>query len=114
MAKFFTFADRFVPVQFFDEDPITLTLKISDETDKRLIQAGKGIDDADKLTDMDKRRAAYRAVLEDFIGAEKTEAILSRTDEPDCFAIYSVFKYLLDVYGAQKVKNLSASARTTK
>ena len=111
MAKFFTFADRFVPIQFFDEDPVNLTMKISDETDKRLVKASEGFVAADKLQDLDKRREAYRAALESFIGAEKAEAILSRTDEPDCFAIYSVFKYLLDTYGTQKAKNLSASAR---
>lgn len=110
MAKFFTFADRFVPIQFFDEDPVKLTLKISDETDKRIIKAQEAFIAADKHQDMDKRRDAYRAALAGFIGKENVEAILSRTDEPDGFAIYSVYKYLLDAYGAQKAKNLSASA----
>ena len=110
MAKFFTFADRFVPIQFFDEDPVKLTLKISDETDKRIIKAQEAFLAADKHQDMDKRRDAYRAALEGFIGKENVEAILSRADEPDGFAIYSVYKYLLDAYGAQKAKNLSASA----
>lgn len=112
MSKFFTFADRFVPIQFFDENPVKLTLKISDETDKRLVKASEEFIAADKLRDLDKRRVAYLAALEGFIGAEHAESILSRTDEPDCFAIYSVFKYLLDTYGAQKAKNLSASAQT--
>ena len=113
MTKFFTFADRFVPVQFFDgDDAVKLTLRISDDTDKRLLQASAAFVAADKNQEMDKRRVAYLAALEDFIGEEKTKAILSRTDEPDCFAIYSVFRYLIDAYGAQKTKNLSASALT--
>ena len=112
MAKFFTFADRFVPIQFFEEDPVKLTLKISDETDKRLLKASEAFVAADKQQDMDTRRDAYRTALESFIGKENADAILSRTDEPDCFAIYSVFKYLVDTYGAQKAKNLSASALT--
>jgi hypothetical protein len=112
MTKFFTFADRFVPVQFFDGDEaVKVTMKISDETDKRLIKASEAFVAADKNTDMDKRREAYRAALEGILGAEKSEAILSHADEPDCFAIYSVYQHLLREYGAAKTKNLSGSGR---
>ena len=112
MAKFFTFADRFVPVQFFDgEDAVKITMKISDETDKRILDADAAFIAADKHTDMAKRRDAYRAALEGFLGREKVDAILSRTDEQDSFAIYSVYKYLLNAYGAAKAKNLSGSGR---
>lgn len=111
-TKFFTFADRFVPVQFFDgEDAVKITMKISDETDKRLIKAGEAFDAADKLRDVDKRREAYLEALEGFLGKEKAEEILSKADEPDGFAIFSVFKHLLNTYGAAKVKNLSGSGR---
>ena len=110
MAKFFTFADRFVPVQFFDgDDAVKITMKISDETDKRLIKAGTAFDAADKLRDIDKRREAYQEALEGFLGKDKTAEILGKTDEQDCFAIFSVFKYLLNAYGAAKQKNLSGS-----
>lgn len=112
MAKFFTFADRFVPVTFFETNPVKLTLKISDETDKRLLAVSQAFVDADKVTtDLDKRCKLYREALESFIGADKTDAILSRADEVDCFAVYSVYKFLIDAYAAQKVKNLGASAR---
>lgn len=112
MTKFFTFADRFVPVQFFDgADAVNLTLKISDETDKRIMKASEAFVAADKHTDMSKRRDAYRAALEGFIGKEKTDAILCHADEQDSFAVYSVYKYLIDAYGAAKTKNLSASGR---
>lgn len=111
-TKFFTFADRFVPVQFFDgEDAVKITMKISDETDKRLIKAGEALNAADTLKDVDKRRTAYRKALEGFLGEEKAKEILSKADEADCFAIYSVFKHLLNTYGAAKVKNLSGSGR---
>ena len=112
MSKFFTFADRFVPVQFFDgEDAVKITMKISDETDKRILKASEAFVAADKNTDMAKRRDAYRAALESFLGAEKADAILSHADEPDCFAIYSVWQHLLREYGAAKTKNLSGSGR---
>ena len=111
MAKFFKFADRFVPVTFFEgDDTIKLTLKIGDDTDKRLLKASQAFVEADKTADLDKRCALYHDALSSFIGEDKTDAILSYADEVDCYAIYSVYKYLVDTYSAAKVKNLSASA----
>lgn len=39
MAKIFTFADRAIPVQFFDTDPINVTLIASDEMDRKILEA---------------------------------------------------------------------------
>lgn len=109
--KFFTFADRFVPIQFFEEDPVKLTLKISDEMDDRLRKAVGKIAAADKLVDAEKRRRSYREALDELIGEENADRILSRADEADCFTIGAIVNYILKAYGDQKTKNLSASAR---
>ena len=39
MAKFFAFTDRAIPVQFFEENPIHVTLIASDEMDARILDA---------------------------------------------------------------------------
>lgn len=111
MGKFFTFADRIVRIQFFEEEPVNLMLVISDETDKKIVSSGKMFNEADKSGEIDDRREKYRAALEHLIGEEKTAAILDRADELDSFAIFSVYRYILAEYSAQKVKNLSASGR---
>lgn len=111
MGKFFTFADRFVRVRFFEDDPVVLTLTISDDTDKRILDSAALIAAADKKGDVDQRRSGYRTALVRLIGDEKATAILERADEADGFAILSAYRYILDAYAAQKAKNLSAPAR---
>lgn len=111
MAKFFTFADRFCKMQFFEEDPVVVTLFIGDDLDKNIVESGALIEKADKLSDLDKRCAMYRQALELLIGADKTDAILTRADTLDSFAILAVWNYILQSVRDQKVKNLAASAR---
>lgn len=111
MAKFFTFADRFCKLQFFEEDPIVVTLFLGDETDKRIMDSGALIEKADKQKDLEQRTKLYRQALELLIGEEKTEAILARADTADSFSILAVWNYILQVIREQKVKNLVASGR---
>lgn len=111
MGKFFTFADRAVRVQFFEEAPVVLTLLISDETDQRILESGKLFQAADKAKTTSERAVKYRAALETLIGAEKTDVILARSEKADSFAIYSVYRYILSAYAEQKSKNLNAPAR---
>ena len=44
MGKYFTFVDRTLPIEFFADDPVTVTLQLGDETDKRLLTMGKQLD----------------------------------------------------------------------
>lgn len=111
MGRVFTFSSRIVQMQFFEEDPVTITMLIGDETDSRILKSGAMISEADKIGDIKKRLEQYRAALELLIGAEHTAAILDRADELDSYAIFSVYRHVLNEYGAQKAKNLSAPAR---
>lgn len=110
MAKFFTFADRVIPVQFFDEDPISVTLVASDKTDAQIMHSGELIQQGDRQSKVEARMEKYREAVDLLIGAEKTEEILNRTQEPDGYSILSVYQYLLTCYREGKVKNLTASA----
>lgn len=110
--KFFKFSDRFVPVRFFEEDEqVTVTLKICDETDRKVIEAAGKIAAADKLQEMSRRLEIYLEALELLIGEENAEKILSKAEERDCFAVSEVIQYLLTAYAEQKRKNLQASGR---
>lgn len=108
--KFFKFADRFVPIRFFEEEPITVTLKICDETDERIVKVSGKLAAAGKLLNTAKRLDTYREALNLLIGEERAELILARSEEADCFAIESVIMYVLQAYGDQKRKNLQARA----
>lgn len=112
MAKFFRFVDRFIPVHFFGEgeDGLTITMKICDETDRKIIEAGKIFTRADKSEDLTERCELYRLALETIIGTDYTAEILEKADEADSFAILSVWTYILKEYRSAKAKNLSSSA----
>lgn len=109
MAKFFTFADRTIPVQFFEENPVSLMLTASDETDARLLESAGLLQEGDKQATVEARLSLYRRAVENLIGPEKTKEILSRADNADGYAVYSVYRYLLNAYREGKSKNLTAS-----
>lgn len=110
MKPYFTFLDRVVPVTFFEDEPVTLTLLISDQTDRKIIDCSQAFLAADK-GEQDERLAKYEAALARFIGAENAEKILSRTQQRDCFAVFEVYNYLLNAYKDAKTKKLTGSAR---
>lgn len=109
MAKYFTFADRAIPVQFFETEPVAVTLLASDETDGKILRSAELIQQGDKQTDVDARLRKYREAVENLIGADKTREILSRAENADGFAALSVYQYLLSCYRDGKAKNLMAS-----
>lgn len=111
MAKFFTFADRACRIQFFEEEPVVLTLFVGDETDKRIIKSASMIEDADKLKSVDERFAKYREALAELITAEKADAILARAETADSMTVLEIWQYVLHCLREHKTKNLIASAR---
>lgn len=108
---FFTFCDRAVPIQFFEEEPVKLTLIVSDKTDQKILDCYRDFAEADKQTTPEKRRAHYEAALQSFLGKENADKLLSRTEKCDCFAIMEIFNYILAEYREAKAKKLNGSAR---
>lgn len=107
---FFTFCDRAVPVQFFENEPVKVTLIISDKTDQRILDCYRAFAEADKLPP-EKRLAGYEDALRTFLGRENADRLLSRMEECDCFAVTEVFTYILTEYREAKTKKLNGSAR---
>lgn len=107
---YFVFMDRVVPVEFFEEEPVQLTLLISDKTDKKISDCAQRFLKADEKP-VEKRLQLYETALADFIGEEKADAILTRTEARDCFAVYEVFCYILNTYKDAKTKKLAGFGR---
>ena len=102
MGKYFTFIDRTISVEFFADDPVTVTLQLGDETDKRLLTMGKQLDASATFEDA-------KAALAEIVGADSLEAILARTETPDRFALLEITNYLLQSYREGKAKNLETA-----
>lgn len=111
MSKFFTFADRACRIQFFEADPVVLTLFVGDEMDKRIVKSAAMIEDADKLKSVEERCAKYREALAELISGEKADAILARAKTADSMAVLEIWQFVLNCLREHKVKNLTASAR---
>lgn len=109
MAKFFTFADRAIPVQFFEEDPVQLVLIASDEMDAKILDAYKLIAEGDRQTTPEDRKAKYRQAVDNLIGHDTAEQILARADNADGYALLSLYNGIVRAYGEGKAKNLAAS-----
>ncbi len=111
MGKCFAFANRACRIQFFEDDPVVLTLFVCDETDKRIMKSASMIEDADKLKSVEERFAKYREALSELITEEKVDAILSRAETADSMAVLEIWQFVLNCLREHKVKNLTASAR---
>ena len=111
MGKCFAFANRACRIQFFEDNPVVLTLLIGDETDKRIMKSAAMIEDADKLKSVEERCAKYREALSELISEEKADAVLSRAETADSMAVLEVWQFVLSCLREHKVKNLTASAR---
>lgn len=107
--KPFSFAKWFVKIQFFEEEPVVITLPISDEMDRKLLRYGEAVGEGDKQPD--KRTEIYRQALEQLIGAETVEKLLARAGDSDSYALLDIGTYVLNCYREQKTKNLIAGAR---
>lgn len=100
--KFFTFVDRFLPIEFFEEEPITITLTIGDEMDKKI---DKAVEDLKHPIDAAKKRDLLAAL----IGKENADRILSRFEEVDGYTLDQVLLYIRSEYMEGKQKNLLAA-----
>ena len=100
--KCFTFVDRFLPIEFFEEEPVTITLTIGDEMDKKMDNLARAL-----KTPLDVKKK--RALLEGLIGEENTERILSRFEDVDGYVLDQVLVYITGEYLEGKQKNLLAA-----
>ncbi len=87
MAKFFAFTDRAIPVQFFEDDPICVTLVASDETDAKILESEKMILEGNQQTALEIRKDKYRGAVDNLVGHDVAERILARSDNADGYAI---------------------------
>ena len=111
MAKIFAYSKRACKVQFFEDDPVVVTIFVGDESDKLCIQGARLIEEGDKCASFEMRMAKYREAVELFLGIEKTEAVLERAEEKDCFALIGIWQFIVGALRDHKLKNLTASAR---
>lgn len=101
--KFFAFVDRFLPIEFFEEEPVTITLTVGDEMDRKL---DKLVEDLKTTTGVTKKRG----LLDGLIGKENAERILSRFEDVDSYVIDQVLLYINLTYREGKQKNLLAAS----
>ena len=102
MGKYFTFVDRYLTLEFFEEDQVKVTLFIGDDMYRKIDSAFKKLQKpmpaADKI-----------GILNDLIGEENTSEILERMDEADGYALDQVLLYIHSTYIEGKTKNLQAA-----
>lgn len=101
--SYFTYVDRELTLQFFREDPITVTLTVGDEMDRKLDKALKALKAA---TTFEKKRG----LLASLIGAENACLLLGRADIADCFTVEQLLLYIHKAYLEGKGKNLLAAS----
>lgn len=109
MAKFFAFTDRAIPVQFFEDDPICVTLVASDEMDAKILESEQMILEGNQQTALEIRKDKYRGAVDNLVGHDVAERILARSDNADGYAILSLYAGIVQAYGEGKRKNLWAS-----
>ena len=102
MGKYFTFVDRSIQIEFFDKDPVKITLCVGDEMDRKLNEMGRKMDAAATFEDR-------KAALADTIGVENVDAIMARAETQDNYALLEIAHYLLQEYQDGKTKNLVAA-----
>lgn len=99
MAEFFDFVDRTVEITFFEADPITVLMTVSDETDKKLSEYAKKLGESDSFE-------ARKKALGDLIGKDTLAKILERSPIADRYALYQVQEYISEKYEEAQTKNL--------
>lgn len=102
--KFFTFVDRFLPIEFFEEEPVTITLTIGDEMAQKIDAGWAKLSSA---TTVEKSRD----ILVAWIGEENTEKLLARCDEVDVYTIQQLLFYIKQAFIEGTQKNLLAAAQ---
>ena len=109
--KPFAFSNRFCKIQFFEDDPIVVTIQIGDDLDKRILESGLLIEKADRSKDVDTRINSYRDALDMLIGEVKAEEIIKRADTNDSLTCLELWQYVVLAVREHKQKNLTASVR---
>lgn len=102
MGKYFTFVDRFIHLEFFEENPVKLTLCVGDDMDHK-------IDEAIKIFQKPTPVSDKIDTLNGLIGEENAGAIMERLDTVDGYALDQVLLYIRETYMEGKVKNLQAA-----
>lgn len=109
--KPFAFSNRFCKIQFFEDDPIVVTLQIGDELDKKILESGLLIEKADRSKDIDTRISSYRGALDMLISHEKADEIIKRSETNDSLDCLELWQYIVLAIREHKQKNLTASVR---
>lgn len=102
MGKYFTFVDRFIHLEFFEENPVKLTLCVGDDMDHK-------IDEVTKIFQKPTPVSDKIDTLNGLIGEENADAIMERLDTVDGYALDQVLLYIRETYMEGKVKNLQAA-----
>lgn len=97
--KFFTFVDREVEINFFEDDPITMTMTVCDETDRKLSLCGEQLSKAGDY-------AAQKKALSELIGQKTLEKILDRAPFQDSYALIQAAHHITECYLEVRTKNL--------
>lgn len=100
MATPFTFVDRDVEIIFFEQDPVTITMTVSDETDKKLAEYAGAVK-------KDRSYASCKKAMEGLIGKENLAKILKRAPVEDGYALLQVERHIGETYAEAQAKNLS-------
>lgn len=100
---YFTYVDRELTLRFFREDPITVTLAMGDEMDRKLDKAVKALKTA---SGFEKKRE----LLSSLIGKENACLLLSRADIADSFTVEQLLLFIHKTYLEGKGKNLLAAS----
>ncbi len=100
---YFTYVDRDLTLRFFREDPVTVTLTVGDEMDRKMDKAVKALKTA---SGFEKKRE----LLASLIGKENACLVLSRADIADSFTAEQLLLYVHKAYLEGKGKNLLAAS----
>ena len=103
MAKYFTFVDRILPIQFYEADPVTITLTICD-------QMAQKIDAGMKKLSATADAAQCRDILVAWIGEDNADKLLARCEDVDTYTISQLLLYIKQEYIEGQRKNLLAAA----
>ena len=100
---YFTYVDRELTLRFFREDPITVTLTMGDEMDRRMDKTVKALK---TVSGFEKKRE----LLASLIGKENACLLLSRADIADSFTVEQLLLYVHKAYLEGEGKNLLAAS----
>lgn len=100
MATPFTFVDRDTEIIFFEEDPVTITMTVCDETDKKLAAYAEAVK-------KDRSYAGCKKAMAALIGKDNLEKILKRAPVEDGYALLQVERHIGESYAEAQAKNLA-------